>query len=201
MSKVAFRQAATFFADTVDKIGPSQWDESALGVWNVRDLVGHTSNSIGRIAEFGQTRADKADITSAAHHYHVGLSAPDIDELIAAGGKSAGETLGDDPAETARTLLNATLPILDTIPDGTIISYPSGGIQVEHYLETRVLELTVHTLDILAATGIQLEVPREALSCTLHLLADLAVDSGFGGQLALLATGRGVIEDRFSVLG
>jgi len=43
--------------------------------------------------------------------------------------------------------------------------------------------------------------PRVALLSTLHLLADLAADSGFGGQLALLATGRGIIPDRFSVLG
>lgn len=201
MSKEAFRQAATFFVDTVSKITSSQWDESALGVWNVRDLVGHTSRSIVRVAEFGQQRADKIDVASAAQHYHVSLAPDGVDDAIAASGREAGEELGDDAAATVRASLAATLAVLDTIPDGVIIAYPNGGIKLEHYLETRVLELTVHTLDILAATGIEMEPPREALACTLHLLADLAVDSGFGGQLALLATGRGVIPDRFSVLG
>ncbi|MDA0797890.1 MAG: maleylpyruvate isomerase family mycothiol-dependent enzyme [Chloroflexi bacterium] len=201
MSKEAFRQAGSFFADTVEKISSSQWDESALGVWNVRDLVGHTSASLGRVAEFSKQRADKVDIASAAQHYHVSLAAQGINDAIADRGREAGQELGDEIAATIRTSLNKALTALDAVPDGTIIAYPNGGIKLEHYLETRVLELTVHTLDILAATGIEVEPPREALSCTLHLLADLAVDSGYGGQLALLATGRGVIADRFSVLG
>jgi len=201
MSKEAFRQAGNFFADTVDEITASQWDESALGVWNVRDLVGHTSASLGRIAQFSQQRADKVDIVSAAQHYHVSLAVKGMDDDIADRGREAGQELGDDIAATIRTSLNKALAVLDTVPDGTIIAYPNGGIKIERYLETRVLELTVHTLDIQAATGIEVEPPREALACTLHLLADLAVDSGHGGQLALLATGRGVIADRFSVLG
>ena len=201
MSKEAFRQAATFFVETVSNISLSQWDEPALGVWNVRELVGHTNRSIVRVAEFGQQRADKVDIASAAQHYHLSLAAEGINDAIAAAGREAGEELGSAIVDTIRKSLDATLNALDAIPDGTIIAYPNGGIKLEHYLETRVLELTVHTLDIITAIGIELEPPREALSCTLHLLADLAVDSRLGGQLALLATGRGVIPDRFSVLG
>jgi uncharacterized protein (TIGR03083 family) len=201
MSKEAFRQAAQFFAETVEKIRPSQWDESALGVWTVRDLVGHTNASFARVVEFSQTRADKVDVASAAQHYHVSLSAEGIDDVIAERGRAAGQGLGDDVPAMIRTGMQESLAVLEATPDGAIIMYPNGGIKLEHYLETRVLELTVHTLDILAATGIEIEPQREALSCTLHLLADLAVDSGFGGQLALLATGRGVIADRFSVLG
>jgi uncharacterized protein (TIGR03083 family) len=201
MSKEAFRQAGHFFADTVEKIASHQWDESALGVWNVRDLVGHTARSLGRVAEFSEARSDKVDISSAAQHYHVSLAVVGIEDTLAKAGHEAGQELTGDVAAMIRTSLNKALAVLDTVPDGTIIAYPNGGIKLEHYLETRVLELTVHTLDILAATGIEVEPPREALSCTLHLLADLAVDSGYGGQLALLATGRGVVADRFSVLG
>ena len=39
MTKEAYLQAVTYFADTVDKISAAQWDDSALGVWSVRDLV------------------------------------------------------------------------------------------------------------------------------------------------------------------
>lgn len=201
MSKEAFRQAGHFFADTVERIAPHQWDESALGVWNVRDLVGHTTASFGRVAEFSEARSGKVDIASAAQHYHVSLAVEGIEEAIAKAGHEAGQDLTGDVAATIRASVNEAVAALEAVPDGTIIAYPNGGIKLEHFLETRVLELTVHTLDILAATGIEVEPPREALSCTLHLLADLAVDSGYGGQLALLATGRGVIADRFSVLG
>jgi uncharacterized protein (TIGR03083 family) len=201
MSKEAFRQAALFFADTVAKISPSQWDESALGVWTVRDLVGHTSASFARVIEFSQQRADKVDVASAAQHYHVSLSVEGVDDAIAERGRVAGRGLGNDVTATMTAAIEQALAVLEATPDNSIIVYPNGGIKLEHYLETRVLELTVHTLDILAATGIEIEPPREALSCTLHLLADLAVDSGAGGQLALLFTGRGKTPDRFSVLG
>jgi hypothetical protein len=201
MSKEAFTQAATFFVESVAKIGPRQWDDSALDVWSVRDLVGHTSRSISRVAEFAVQPADKIDVASAAQHYHVSLAPDDIDETIAQGGRDAALTLGDDPAATVRASLDAVVLVLTGVSEGTTIAYTNGGIRLEHYLQTRVLELVIHTLDLLAAINDNTQPPREALLSTLHLLADLAADSGFGGQLALLATGRGIIPDRFSVLG
>jgi uncharacterized protein (TIGR03083 family) len=201
MSKESFRQAAQFFASTVEKISPRQWNEAALGVWTVRDLVGHTCASFARVAEFSQQRANRIDIESAAQHYHVSLSAEGVDDAIAERGRLAGNGLGDDAITTTRTGIEAALAALETTPENAIIEYPNGGIKLEHYLETRVLELMVHTMDIQTAIGIEMDPPRQALSCTLHLLADLAVDSRFGGQLALLATGRRVVPQGFSVLG
>lgn len=201
MTKVAYRQAVNYFAETVAKIGPGQWDDSALGVWSVRDLVGHVSRSVTRVEEFGQQRADKIDITSAAQHFHVSLAPDGVDDAIAQGGRDAGGELGDDPSGAIEAAVAKVLPIVDAVPGDTVIAYANGGIVFDHYLETRILELIVHTLDLQTALGLDDQPPREALLATLHLLAELAADSGYGGQLALLATGRGVIPDRFSVLG
>ena len=43
--RLAFEQAADFYLATVDRIRPDQWDQPGLGVWSVRDLVGHTSRA------------------------------------------------------------------------------------------------------------------------------------------------------------
>ena len=201
MSKVAYREAVSYFAETVAKIGPGQWDDPALGVWSVRDLVGHVSRSVARVEEFGQQRADKVDVVSAAQHFHISLAPDGVDDAIAQGGRDAGDELGDDPSSVIKAALAKVLPIVDAVPGETVIAYTNGGIVFDHYLETRVLELMVHTLDLQTALGLDDQPPREALLATLHLLAELAADSGYGGQLALLATGRGVIPDRFSVLG
>ena len=201
MSKEAYLQAVTYFADTVAKIGPNQWDDSALGVWSVRDLVGHVSRAITRIEEFGQQSADKVDVASAAQHYHVSLAPDGADDAIAESGREAGVELGDDPSSMIADAIATMRPVLDSTPGDTVVAYTNGGIVFDHYLETRILELTVHTLDLQTALGLEDKPPREALLATLHLLAELAADSGYGGQLALLATGRGVIPDRFSVLG
>ena len=201
MIKEAFTQAARYFAESVARVGPTQWDNPALGIWTVRDLVGHTSRSITRVEEFGTQRAERADIASAAHHYHVSLASDGVDDAIAQSGRVAGGELGDDPASVVRDAVERVLPLVAATPEDAIIAYTNGGIRIGHYLQTRVLELTIHALDLNAAIGAEVEPPREALLETLHLLADLAADSGHGGALALAATGRGVLPDRFSVLG
>jgi uncharacterized protein (TIGR03083 family) len=201
MSKVAFEQAARFFVDTVGRVRPSQWDEPALGVWNVRDLVGHTARSITGVEQYAPQRADTVAVARAADHYHVALAVEGIDEQIAQRGKDAGADLGDDPLPTIQAALERALAAMNGVPEDTVIAYNNGGIRLADYLATRVLELVVHTLDLAQAIGADVEPPREALAVTLHLLADLAVDSGHGGKLALAATGRGLLPDRFSVLG
>ena len=196
MSKEAYKQAARFFVDTVARVQPTQWDDVGLGEWNVRDLVGHTSRSLTRVEEFCAQPAEKATVLSAAEHYRL----PADNDEIAARGREAGAELGDDPAATVRKAADRVLPLLDGFSEDMIISYPNGAIRLGDYLETRVVELTVHTLDLANAIGADAEAPAEALSVTLHLLADLAVASGQGAALALAATGRGLLPDRFSLM-
>ncbi|MCH8198923.1 MAG: maleylpyruvate isomerase N-terminal domain-containing protein [Chloroflexi bacterium] len=201
MSKEAYKQAARFFVDTVARVQPTQWDDVGLGEWNVRDLVGHTSRSLTRVEEFCAQPADKATVLSAAEHYRISLAPANANEEIAARGREAGAELGDDPAATVRTAADRVLPLLDGLSEDMVISYPNGAIRLGDYLETRVVELTVHTLDLANAIGADAQAPTEALSVTLHLLADLAVASGQGAPLVLAATGRGLLPDRFSLMG
>ncbi len=196
MSKEAYKQAARFFVDTVARVQPTKWDDDGLGEWNVRDLVGHTSRSLTRVEEFCAEPAEKATVLSAAEHYRL----PADNDEIAERGREAGAELGDDPAAAVRTAADRVLPLLDGFSEDMFISYPNGSIRLGDYLETRVVELTVHTLDLANAIGADAEAPDEALSVTLHLLADLAVASGQGAALALAATGRGLLPDRFSLM-
>ena len=46
MSRAAYVDAAALFVDTVGQVGPTQWEQSGLGVWTIRDLVGHTSRAL-----------------------------------------------------------------------------------------------------------------------------------------------------------
>ncbi len=197
MSKEAYKQAARFFVEVVARVQPSQWDDVGLGEWNVRDLVGHTSRSLTRVEEFCAQPAEQATVLSAAEHYRL----PADNDEIAARGREAGAELGDDPAAAVRTAADRVLPLLDGFSEDMVVSYPNGSIRLGDYLETRVVELTVHTLDLANAIGADAEAPDEALSVTLHLLADLAVASGQGAALALAATGRGLLPDRFSLMG
>ena len=201
MTHTAYRQAVVCFLETAAKVKPEQWDASALGVWSVRDLVGHMSRSITRIEEFGTQRAESVDITSAVHHYRRSLRQPSDDERVAQRGREAGQALGDDPLATMNADWSRAEPVLDATDEDAIIAYDNGGIRFGDYLETRVFELTVHTLDLANAIGVEVEPSREALGVTLQLLAALAVESGRGAPLALSGTGRGPLPDGYTVLG
>lgn len=201
MSKAACRQAVAFFLDVAGSVRPDQWDAPALGVWSMRDLVGHASRSIMRIEEFGTRRAPAVDVASAADHYRRSLGRPNADAQIAERGREAGQALGADPLAAMREDWARAERILDATPEDEIIAYDNGGIRFGDYLETRVLELTIHALDLATALGVEAEPPRGALAVTLRTLAALALESGRGAELALAATGRAPLGDGFSVLG
>ncbi len=201
MSRLAYRQAAVCFLETAGRVRPEQWGAPGLGVWTVRDLVGHASRSITRVEEFGVRRAESIDITSAVHHYRRSLRQPSDDERVAERGRIAGRELGDDPLATMNADWARAEPVLDATDEDTVIDYDNGGIRFGDYLETRIFELTVHTLDLANAIGIEVEPSREALGVTLQLLAALAVESGRGASLALSGTGRGPLPDGYTVLG
>ena len=201
MSRTAYREAVACFLETAAKVQPEQWDAPALGVWSVRDLVGHVSRSITRIEEFGVRRAESVDIASAVHHYRRSLRQPSDDERVAQRGREAGLALGEDPLAAMNADWARAEPVLDVTDEDTIIAYDNGGIRFGDYLETRVFELTVHTLDLASAIGVEVEPSHEALGVTLQLLAALAVESGRGIPLALSGTGRGPLPDGYSVLG
>ena len=199
MSRTAYREAVVCFLETAAKVQPEQWDAPGLGVWTVRDLVGHASRSITRVEEFGTQRAPSVDIASAVHHYRRSLRQPSDDERVAERGRIAGRELGDDPVATMNADWARSEQVLDATDEDTIIAYDNG--RFGDYLETRVFELTVHTLDLANAIGVEVEPSREAMGLTLQLLAALALESGRGPALALSGTGRGPLPDGYTVLG
>ena len=201
MSRTAYREAVVCFLETAAKVQSEQWNAPGLGVWTVRDLVGHASRSITRVEEFGTQRAPSVDIASAVHHYRRSLRQPSDDERVAERGRIAGRELGDDPLATMNADWARSEQVLDATDEDTIIAYDNGGIRFGDYLETRVFELTVHTLDLANAIGVEVEPSREAMGLTLQLLAALALESGRGPALALSGTGRGPLPDGYTVLG
>ena len=186
MSKEAFSEAVRFFLDTTSRVPADAWTNEALGVWNVRDLVGHTSRAILLVEEYateGTTRS--------------GFGTPDE---IAERGRQAGRALGDDPVNALRTLADRVLGLVEGMPDDHRMHTPGGVRPLSRYLPTRVAELTIHTIDLAGALGIAADPPRECVRATLYVLADYAVRQGTGMDVALALTGREPLPPGFSVV-
>jgi uncharacterized protein (TIGR03083 family) len=199
--RTAYEQAAFSLADMVAGVRSDQWDAPALGVWNVRDLVGHASGGLLTVEQFSQVVSERIELQSPVGYYRKAMAGARVNETIAERGRQRGAALGNHPARVVRELAERVTALVRTLPDDHPMGTNIGGIRLIDYLPSRLVELVVHTLDIAHATSQQASPPSEAMAITLHLLADLAIASGKEAEFALGATGRELANSRFSVIG
>jgi uncharacterized protein (TIGR03083 family) len=200
MIREAYDAAAAFFVDTVGQIGSAQWEQPGLGVWTVRDLVGHTSRALLTVETYLAQPATQRQVMRPVDYFlraQAGLADP---ASVAARGREAGAALGSDPATAVQDIATRVLAQVTTAPDEMLVNTPVGGMRLIDYLPSRVFELAVHTLDIAAALPVAVTLPATVAAVSLHLLADLAVQPGKAASLLLAATGRHALPAGFSVL-
>jgi uncharacterized protein (TIGR03083 family) len=192
-SRTTYDAAATAFLLLVERIPPDAYAGPGLGTWDLRALVGHTGRSLVTVADYLATRAEAVDAeTPAAYFAQVArIVGHDDDGAIAARGVAAGAALGDDPLAALRASYAAATAALDGL-DGTdpVVSTICGGMRVSAYLPTRSFELTVHCLDIAAATGLDFAPPPPALAEALAVATASALELGLGRDVLLALTGR-----------
>jgi hypothetical protein len=173
----------------------------ALGTWDVAGLCGHLLRAFRTPLRYlADDPAPAVDLPDAAAYFAAHAARRDddaaaVDRSIAARGVSeldATATL--DQIRTAyRTTLSALRDTLVSTDDTFIVAGPLGGIALEAYLETRVFEATVHSLDLSRALGrVEWSPPDEAVALTLQLLTELALLRNQGSPLVLALTGRDV---------
>ncbi len=160
MIRPAFRQAAEFFLQVVDQIPAASWDSPGLGEWSLRDLVGHTGRALTTLESYSANPASQVTL-----HWPVDYLTQALDSLanpsqVAQRGKEAGQALGNDPKEAIGETAHRVLTLVDQLPDSLIIGLPIGGISLIDYLPSRVMELTIHTLDLAAALELRIQPPR-----------------------------------------
>ena len=186
MSREAFEQAVPFFVEAVDRIRPDEWETLALGVWNVRDLVGHTSRAMLTVEQYATVGADRTGFGTA--------------DDIAERGREAGRALGDDPAGAVREIAARVLGLVKGLSDDHPMRTPAGERPLVRYLRSRVTELTIHTVDLADALGLEARAPEECWRVTLYGLADMAVRGGTAKEVVFALTGRSALDDGFSLV-
>jgi len=197
-SRTAFADATGWFVRTAALAG-DRWDRPALGEWDVRSLVGHTSRALVTVETYLARPASAADVASTADYFRATRAAA-AQPAVVARGRDAGTALGSDPAATVAQIATRVVALVDT-QDGTgLVTTIAGGMRLADYLPTRTLELAVHTADLAMVLGVPLDVPATAAAQALAIVADLAVTDGRAGPLLLAATGRPGLPAGFSVL-
>ncbi|MCW2530378.1 MAG: hypothetical protein JWM76_5238 [Pseudonocardiales bacterium] len=197
-----YQQAAYGFADLVDEIGDEYWTSPALGDWDLRSLVGHTSRALVTVRTYLQRRTDVAAVAGPAQYLARATPAGEVTDphAVARRGREAGAALGSEPATTVRALVEEVVEIVYAVEGDPIIETIAGGMRLSHYLPTRTFELAVHSLDIAAAADLETTLAGPVLSEALALAVQAAQLGGDGQELLLALTGRRRLDDGFSVV-
>jgi uncharacterized protein (TIGR03083 family) len=198
--RLAFQQAADFYLATVDRIRAEQWDQPGLGVWSVRDLVGHTSRAFLTVETYLDRPASEAALSQAADYVVAAQAMYGNPADVAQRGREAGAALGADPVAAVHEIAARVLQLVARADDGALLATPMGGIRLIDYLPTRVFELVVHTLDLATAIGVAAEPPTEAAGLCLQLAAEVVARSGKAAPVLLALSGRGPLPAGFSIM-
>ncbi len=195
-----YAAAARAVSAAVAEIAEDRWDGPGLGAWTVRDLVGHTSRSLVTVIEYLARPVAEESVPSAAAYY-TAIAAGTFDAAaVVERGRQAGRDLGADPAARFAELVSEALAVAEATDPDLVVHTIVGGMRVAEYLPTRTFELCVHGLDLVAATGVHLELPYDAVAEACALAAVAAAQRGLGTPLLLAMTGRQELPSGFSVV-
>jgi hypothetical protein len=196
-----FYSSASAFSDLVGQIPGDMWQAQALGVWNIRDLVGHTSRALLTIEDYLNKPASEILLADAAEYFIVSTSPARINDVIAQRGVEAGMTLGGDPASPIRILTNKVIALVQQSPDDASVTTAWGTMTLLSYLPTRSFELTVHSIDLCRILGTKIPSEfSESIGQALELAGKLAARHPRASDLLMALTGRQTDLDSIIVL-
>lgn len=183
----------------VTDLVPADYDRPALGEWDVRSLVGHTSRALVTVETYLASGNGPVQVDDPVEYFVAVLADPaDIEQRtsqdagVAERGREAGVNLGSDPARRVADVAGRVIALVAATPPEAPVATPAGTMTLSAYLPTRTLELVVHTLDLCRAMGAvpppELDVPIVA---TLELVGRIAARRQHRADLLLLLLGRG----------
>lgn len=189
--------AAARWADGIVRTIPSglrdpagDWERSALGEWDRRTLVGHTSRALLTVEQYSGQPAEHAELDCPEAYFErvsaIPAAAP---KDIAARASRAAADLGDDIGAAFHAITERVVALIHEAEDRPITTI-AGTILLSDYLPTRTFELTVHGLDIARAISSEEEPPPAALESAVALASSIALRNGRGIDLLLALTGR-----------
>jgi uncharacterized protein (TIGR03083 family) len=200
-SATDFETAAHAFLDLVAKVKVSQWGEPALGVWDVRSLVGHTSRAILTVEQYlGADPAPEVTAPDAEEYYVRVFNDYTDNDAIAARGVEAGKALNEDSGAQLEATLRRALVLIEKNGPERVVAIGAIGIPLGEYLRTRVFELVVHGMDIARATNQEHGIPADVVANVADLAARVAVRKGDGEAILFALTGRRPLRPRYSIL-
>lgn len=198
----AFTEGTELVVGLADLVEDSQWSSPAVGQWTVRELFVHASRAGSTITAYAGEPGERS-LTSGAEYYLAVLEVVGIHEAVAERTRVQASELDEPVPEYLRRVFAEAEQTLQRTPAGQVLGTLAGGITLEDYLPTRIVELVVHGIDLAGALGVDPEVPPAAMRVTLETLGELAVCRPGALEpvdLVKAMTGRGTLPEGANLL-
>ena len=198
----SFELAATGFQSVVGQIKVTQWELQGLGLWNIRDLVGHAARSLSLISDYlvSDSRELSTSLINVVEYFESARRQMDP-QAVEMRGRQAGIALGSNPKASVHTMVGAAIAAVRACDPNAVIETPLGAMRLDDYLPSRTFELCAHSLDISRALGIESVVDLAMpLTDSLHLVADLIARSNNAAEILMCLLGRSALAPGYSAL-
>ena len=193
-SVVALEQLWREWQSVCAELDASQWAlPTRCGEWDVRSLTAHVSSGVGGFEALATKRrvGEPAQITTAADLIKAVKPSADVaEELSQKVARSAREDADQATPQDLIARFAAGVELCqraDLDPDGVADYFGRGYATLEAAVDLRVVEATVHMLDLKSALGVPLTAPEAGLDITREFLVALTPAVAF----IEAATGRG----------
>ena len=67
--RTVFRQAVDYYLFLVDQVPVDGWEPDGLGVWTVRDLVGHTSRAMTTLERYCNQPGEQVEVETPVSYF------------------------------------------------------------------------------------------------------------------------------------
>ncbi|MFP5309349.1 MAG: maleylpyruvate isomerase N-terminal domain-containing protein [Actinomycetes bacterium] len=168
---------------------------SVLPAWTVQQLLAHLVRGVDRITAYLAAPIPPQARTSWTTYWTAGAANVDPGSVAERARQFAAKVNGRTVVEVWETSVTRAVEEAASCPPGRLLQPPFGPMRLDHYLTTRVVELTVHGLDLRRSLDLEAVCTPPAREVTCHVLERL-----LGGErpdeleddvaFVLAATGR-----------
>jgi uncharacterized protein (TIGR03083 family) len=200
----AFRSECAAIDQTLADVPTDAWTRTALGSWTLAELVAHLVRGVSRLTAYVDRAVEGGEAAVDRFTYYEGVR-----EMAADVAARAVDEARKVDAETLPALFveawQADADLAESLPADRLILTIRGPMRADEYVATRVLEVTIHHMDLRRALDLPANPTPEAGRLAMELLEGMlgAPHPHNMGRVRFLLTATGRMpsdDDRFPLL-
>lgn len=170
----ALRAEALALRPALDALPLDTWSRpTRLEAWNVRQLLVHLTRAYDRIVAYVRAPEPLELDLGWLDYYRTAMAEARPTEVAQRTIEQAGDRTPTDIVSAYQTATDTAVQVAEEAGPGRVIQSPFGPIRLDHYLTSRVVEATVHGLDLRAALDLEEVATPLGLSVTAAVLDGL----------------------------